>query len=423
MSAAPLQDNAYFDVVIAGGGMVGVSLALLLSEFSANRCRLLVVESFAIDQSAPLTYTPSFDARATALSYGSRQLLEASGLWATLEHHATAIESIHVSQRGRFGSTLMDKAQMHWPALGYVVENQWLGNVLLGALRQRPNVTFLSPAKVSTINCGATTQLQIAGTEQVKNIEAGLVVVADGAQSDLRRKLGIDVQTKTYQQSAIIANVCFRRPHAGRAYERFTAQGPVALLPLSASEAGEPRAALVWSMEPEMAEATVALGDAGFLAALQRQFGHRQGEFTRVGRRDCYPLALVQAQEQARRGVVVMGNAAHSLHPVAGQGFNLALRDCARLAHTVSDALREHRNPGELASLQAYVQQQMQDQQFTTLFSDRLPALFGLDFPPLGVMRDIGLGMLDVLPAAKAAFIQRTAGTFDGSVVGDAHGF
>lgn len=414
-----------YDIVIAGGGMVGASLALQLSHYSQQQLNILVVESFPLpekkssaDKVDPI-YNPSFDARSTALSYSSQLILEPLAVWPLLSQHLTQINHIHISERGHFGSTTLHSELMKWPSLGYVVENAWLGNVLLNTLRQQSRVDFLAPASVAEI-----TPLK-QGVELVVNqggisrsMTAQLAIIADGAHSGLREKLGIDATVTDYQQTALIANVCFRKPHQGFAYERFTDQGPMALLPLTDSEQGEPRAALVWSLPNEQAKHLCDCDSAEFLAELQTRFGHRQGEFIRVGDRFSYPLKLVTAQEQARSGIVVMGNAAHSLHPVAGQGFNLALRDCARLSQLLVAAFQQQQALGELSLLQRYVEQQQFDQQKTIAFSDQLPALFTSQQWPISLLRNIGLGVLDSIPAAKSQFIHHAAGLHDGAALG-----
>ena len=408
-----------YDVIIAGGGMVGVSLALALDQLSGGGLRLLLVEGFAIPdgaQPAPV-YRPSFDARATALSHGSRCILEQLGLWDTLAAHATAITDIHVSERGQFGSVALNAARRGWPALGHVIENAWLGNVLLDALRRRPAITLLSPASVVACAPGpqhASATIEIDGERREHS--AGLIAIADGAESGLRRQLGIGADISDYHQSAIIANVCCRRPHDGFAYERFTDWGPMALLPLADSAEGEARMALVWTMPPERAERLLAATDGVFLNTLQQRFGHRQSQFLRVGQRHGFPLRLISAEEQARRQLVLVGNAAHSLHPVAGQGFNLALRDVLRLAETVAAAHGRGEAVGELPVLQRYLQRQALDQWKTTLFSDRVTALF--EHPRLGGLRRLGLLALDLNPALKNSFIDQTAGYHAGAALG-----
>jgi 2-polyprenyl-6-methoxyphenol 4-hydroxylase len=417
--------NSY-DVVIAGGGMVGASLALQLSQHSGGRLKVLIVESFPIPaadranaQPQPvLGYSPSFDARSTALAYSSRLILEGLGLWPTLCRHIADISSIHVSERGRLGSTTMHHGAVDWPALGYVVENAWLGKVLMASLQQQPNVDFMAPASVVDIKPRRQqVELLINQAGKQHSLTAQLAIIADGANSGLRQQLGIQTRVVDYQQSALIANVSFKKPHRGCAYERFTRQGPMALLPLTDDETGQPRAALVWSLPQQQARELCECEPAIFLVALQQRFGYRQGPFTRLGEHFSYPLQRVEAIEQVRSGMVVMGNAAHSIHPVAGQGFNLALRDCARLSRLLVDAYQQQRPLGDLALLQQYYQQQQFDQRKTIEFSDQLPGLFSRPQLAISLLRNLGLGVLDLMPAAKTQFIYHAAGMHDGAAV------
>lgn len=422
---ASLEAVTDYDVVIAGGGMVGASLALQLCRYSQQQLKLLVVENFA--PPAPrsgqdgqvLHYSPSFDARSTALSYSSRLILDSLGLWPQLSQHVAAINSIHVSDRGNFGSTTLDYQDVGWQALGYVVENAWLGKVLLAELQAQANITFMAPAQVECItprrNSVALTVQQGGASSTVVT---QLAIIADGANSGLRKKLGIEAQVSDYRQSALIANVSFKEPHNGRAYERFTDQGPLALLPLTDDGSRQPRAALVWSLPHQQAAQLSDCDQATFLAALQQRFGHRQGELVRVGERFSFALQLIEAREQVRSGIVIMGNAAHSLHPVAGQGFNLALRDCTRLSRLLVAGLQRGQRLGELALLQQYCDQQYFDQRKTIGFSDQIPALFRREQWAVSLLRGMGLGMLDIVPGAKSQFIYHAAGLHDGAALG-----
>ncbi len=408
-----------YDVVIAGGGMVGASLALALSRYSEGRLSVLLVESFPFPKagSGPV-YRPSFDARSTALSYGSRQILESIGVWGSLSEHLTTIEKIHVSDRGHIGSTLMDAHEQGWPALGYVVENAWLGSVLLDALHSAEGVTCLSPASVAAVvQNGDFAQLTLQACDgDTRGARCRLLAVADGAQSGLRDALGIASHTNDYGQSAVIANVTFEKPHDGIAYERFTDAGPLALLPLSDSEERQPRAALVWTLSPAEAESLMAADEAVFLRTLQERFGYRQGRLLRCGERASFPLQLVEAEEQVRPNVVVVGNAAHALHPVAGQGFNLALRDLVRLAQQVAAA--DVQRIGELPFLRDYLHQQDNDQRATIEFSHQLPNLFAQSNPVFSLGRNLGLLALDVMPGLKQRFVAQAAGLAPGNARG-----
>jgi len=417
-SADSAELGADYDVVIVGGGMVGASLALQLSYHSSSRIKILVVESFpGAANGEPHGYSPSFDARSTALSYGSRKIFEALELWPAIAEHGAAIESIHVSERGGIGSSSLDRDHITWPALGYVVENAWLGQVFLRALQGCHNVDFLAPAVAESIvprRRGADIVVTAAG-EQPYSVHAQLVVIADGANSALRRQLGIDTAVRDYHQSALIANVSLDRPHRGRACERFTDSGPMALLPLTASEGSAHRCALVWTLAPDQAQQLCECDEADFLAQLQHRFGDGQGLFTAVGERSSYPLKLVEAREQVRSGVVIMGNAAHSIHPVAGQGFNLALRDCAALVVQLVEAQQRAEPLGGLALLQRYERQQAFDQQKTIQFSDQVMALFAHRNRGLRLLRGLGLIALDASVGLKKSFIAHAGGLHGGA--------
>ncbi|MAT92575.1 MAG: 2-octaprenyl-6-methoxyphenyl hydroxylase [Halioglobus sp.] len=397
------------DIVIAGGGMVGISLALELSRVLPPEISILLVEGFALPAGGG-DYHPSFDARSTALSYSSRLVYEQMQVWDELQQWLCPIEQIHVSSRGRFGSTLLRAADHGWPALGYVVENAWLGSVLASALARNPRVEVCSPARVVAARAAAAgLSLELEG-EGAQPLQAGLLLVADGARSSLCRQLGVAHSDKPYAQHALVANIVSARPHAGCAFERFTDEGPLALLPLVPAAAAQQRSALVWTLPPERAASLVDCPQQMFLAELQRRFGYRLGRLRQVGERSVYPLSLVQAAEQVRQGVVVMGNAAHALHPVAGQGFNLALRDVVELARVLAAGVAAGRAPGDLGVLQQYRERQRADQQRTIGFSDRVPALFMHNDPVLGLGRDLALAGLDIAPPLKQAFVRHAAG-------------
>lgn len=417
-----------YDVVIAGGGMVGISFALALNYLSNGQLRILVAESFPVpaNTQSPPAYRPSFDARATALAYGSRCIFEHLNIWNALAQHVTAITDIHVSERQRFGSVTLHALQRGWPALGYVVDNAWLGNVLLNELRQHRAIAWLNPAQV--IDCApgeqfATITIEHNGT--AKQFTTALLAIADGAQSGLRDKLRIGAEIVDYGKQAIIANVCTSKSHQGWAYERFTDWGPMALLPRDAApangpHAGESRMALVWTMSNERAEPLLISDDTKFLGLLQQRFGDRQGRFTHIGQRYHYDLKMITAEEQVRRQIVVIGNAAHSLHPVAGQGFNLALRDVQRLAEIVAAASAQGETIGSLTVLGQYQHYQARDQWKTQLFSDRLIALFERPGLLAGGLRHVGLLALDLNIDVKNRFVDHTAGFHPGAALGQA---
>ena len=389
-----------FDITIVGGGMVGISLALLLA--AQQRWKILVVESRVISVENAMEYSASFDARSTALSWSSRSIFQNMGIWHKIEQHAQAISSIHVSDRGHFGLTRLKAEEAGVDALGYVVENSWLGSVLIQQAKQA-DIRVKDDAKIiSIVPKAESMQLTIETEGQQQLINSKLLVVADGADSTCAKKLGISQQRKAYGHSAIIANISLQQAHNKVAYERFTDQGPMALLPLTDFE-NDHRCALVWTQPSEQADGLMASDDSEFLSQLQARFGDRLGKFKRVGERVCYPLALTTSEEQVRRRLVVVGNAAHSLHPVAGQGFNLSLRDLDCLAQCLANQPQQT-DVGELEPLLGYQKQRENDQRNTLIFTDNLTKLFGLSSSAVALGRNSGLLMMDLVPTLRNQF-------------------
>lgn len=416
------KDPVIFDVVIIGGGMVGASLAsALLPAIREQNLKVALIETFALPaDTQQVLYQPSYDDRSTALSYGSRCLLQQLGVWKQLSEHVTPIEHIHVSDKGHFGAARLHASEHGIDALGYVVENAWLGRVLLQQLMESAAVQCISPASVTDIKTSVDAdgqsyqQLTIEHNNSTRLLSARLAVVADGGRSPVGQQLGLETQQSDYQQHAIVANVSAELSHNNVAYERFTAEGPVALLPLHEQAAVQQnRSALVFTVAAEQAERLMAMNEQDFLAELQKRFGYRLGAFKAVGKRDSYPLILQRVKEQVRPGLVVIGNAAHTLHPVAGQGFNLALRGLMALAHTVSEAIAERQNPGDLALLQAYLSRQQGDQDKTIVFTDQLLKLFGSQNALLKKVRGRGLLALEFFNPAKQLFARQAMGLGD----------
>jgi len=383
-------------IAIIGGGLVGASLALALQgQAKARGWTICLIEPFAPGGG----YQPSYDARSTALSYGSQQIYQRLGLWQHIAQRAEPIQQIHVSDRGRFAAARLSALQEGVPALGYVVENAWLGECLWQALD--PDVVgWRSPAEAVRLDALADGYRITLNDES--SLTCDLAILADGGRSGLREQMGIGVRQTPYGQSALIANVSAREAHRGQAFERFTEHGPMALLPLA-----DNRCALVWTRASADAERLLALDDAGFLDELQQAFGYRLGALHQVGARYLYPLTLVEACEQVRPNLVVLGNAAHSLHPIAGQGYNLSLRDTLALAETL---LASAAPLGDFATLQGYLQRQQLDQQLTVGFSDQVTRLFSSTEPLLATGRNLGLLGLDLLPPAKRWFARQAMG-------------
>jgi 2-polyprenyl-6-methoxyphenol 4-hydroxylase len=397
-----------YDVVVVGGGMVGASFALDL----ARRCdnadlKILIVEAIA---SGDLDKQPSFDSRSTALSFGSKTIYEAMGLWSALAETVTPILQIQVSDRGRFGSTQLTHAEQSVAALGYVVENRELGRVLNQSLAASAVIEHSAPATITGLVPRASgMQLTVLNGDYETEVNGSLVVLADGGRSPICKNLGISHKEQDYGQHAIISNIAFELPHQGTAFERFTDAGPLAVLPL-ASFGGLNRGALVWTVATERSADLLGLDDRRFLSGLSNYFGSRLGELTHVGKRFAYPLVLTQAQEQVRPGLVLLGNVAHTLHPVAGQGLNLALRDSAALAQHLESAWRQQRGFGDMAVLQPYLDSQDADQQQSILFTDQMVKMFSNNELMKSSLRKLGLVGLELLPSLRNQFARSAMG-------------
>ena len=389
-----------YDLLIVGGGMVGASLALALA---GRGLRLGVIEAAVPGPDSQ----PSYDDRAIALAYGSRRIFDGLGVWPAIAPSAEAIRRIHVSDRGHFGFTRLDAADQQVPALGYVVTGRELGGALIAAMRARDDIALIAPARLTALrtepDCVVATVRQ---GDETRELSARLLVAADGGNSFVRETLGIPVRRWSYGQSAVIANITPERPHAGVAYERFTDTGPVALLPMR-----EQRCALVWTVADDRVDEVLGHDDAAFLARFQERFGYRLGRFTRVGRRVAYPLSFLRALESVRTRVAVIGNAAHTLHPIAGQGFNLGIRDVAALAEVVSQAQADGTDIGAAETLAAYDRWRRRDQQLVSLATDGLVRLFTNPLGPLRVARNLGMLALDALPFAKQVLTRAAMGT------------
>lgn len=403
------QSQTDFDTCIVGGGMVGASLAIALADIGQ---RVAVIEAHPPGRPGQ----PSFDDRATALSNGSRRVFEALGVWPALAAHSTPIRRIHVSDKGRFGISRIDAREEGVAALGFMVRNRHIGAALMARLEQLPGIKMFAPATVgSLVTEKEAVRLSIESdgkTKQGKALRSGLLIAADGARSSVRKLLDIGSEHRSYQQLAIIANISTERDLEGVAFERFTENGPLAVLPMSDEDApgSGGRATIVWSLDTDEGERLLSEDEHSFLMQLQAQFGYRLGRILKVGHRVSYPLALVQSEEQVRERVVVIGNAAHSLHPVAGQGFNLSLRDVAALAETVAEALAAGEDFGSLDVLQRYADWRIRDQRDVVRFSDGLIKIFGSSNPIARMGRNFGLVALELLPGAKNVLARQTMG-------------
>lgn len=387
-----------WDVIIVGGGMVGASLALALQPL---QLKVALIEAVAFGSRSQ----PAYDDRSVALSYGSSRIYQGMGIWKELQAKLAPIKQIHVSDRGYFGATRLSAEQEAVPALGYVVESRVLGQVLFNALTGS-QLEIISPATVYELEQQADyVEVKLERQGVVESLQAKLLVIADGAKSPLREQLGIAVKQRDYQQTAIIANVSTDQPVQGIAYERFTSSGPLALLPMT-----EERYSLVWTHKTSEVEASLSLSDAEFLQKLQQTFGYRQGRFIKAGKRSSYPLSLIKSAAEVQGRAVLIGNASHTLHPVAGQGLNLALRDVASLSDLLAMQAQQHHDCGSAAMLARYQAARQADYKSVLGYTDSLVRLFSNDFPPLGHARASGLLAVDRIAPLRKLLTQQSMG-------------
>ena len=400
------------DIAVVGGGMVGASLAAALAPLGL---RVALVEAVPHDSLAQ----PSFDERTTALSNGSRRILETLGVWSAIEAQATPIRKIHVSDQGRFGFARIDAADQGLAAMGYVVPNRTLGRALWPILEASPNILIHCPATVERVNTGSgnggggTVELRIAQSGAAQSIEAKLVVAADGVHSAVRSAFGVEARSLDYDQTAVITTVLPQRFHEHVAYERFTDSGPLALLPLA-----EGRCTLVLTLARSAAESAMAWSEQEFLAEVQRRFGFRLGRFLQAGRRVPYPLSLTRALRTSAERCVIVGNAAQGLHPVAGMGFNLGLRDVATLAELIAERRHETSfDAGAPSLLAQYDAWRAADRAGVIAFTDGLVRMFASPLHAVRRLRNFGLLAFDLFPPAKAALSRLSTGAGSGTRV------
>jgi 2-octaprenyl-6-methoxyphenol hydroxylase len=408
-----------YDIAIIGGGMVGASLGVALAPLGLD---VAIIEAVAHDSALQ----PSFDERTTALSNGSRRILETLGTWPKVAGAASAIRKIHISDQGRFGFARIEAAEQGLEALGYVVPNRVLGAALWSQLQgpagqggaplgAGPRSTdarvaaprLYCPAQVTRVTPRTEeVELQIDTAQGTSRIAAKLVVAADGINSAVRSALGVAAESRDYHQTAVITTVLPKNFHEHVAFERFTSDGPLALLPLD-----DGRCTLVLTLRSEAVAAAMAWSDEQFLAELQRRFGFRLGRFLKVGRRFAYPLSLSRADATSAARCAIIGNAAQGLHPVAGMGFNLGLRDVASLAELIAEhCARQPFDAGARPLLDAYDAWRAKDRAGVIAFTDGLIRVFSNPLGSVRALRNMGLLAFDLLPPAKAALSRLSAG-------------
>jgi 2-octaprenyl-6-methoxyphenol hydroxylase len=390
-----------FDLAIAGGGLVGASLALALAPLGL---RIALLEAVAPGQG---DVHPSFDERTTALANGTIRAFRTLGVWSGMQREAAPIRRIHVSEQGRFGSARIDAAEQGLEALGYVVPNRVIGAALWEGLSRQPAVRVIAPARVlgSDLAEGSRTlHYEVDGVAH--SLSARLLVAADGIRSVIRDQSGIGAEHIEYDQVALTAVLVAQRFHDHVAYERFTEEGPIAILPLTDGRCG-----MVWTRKPAEVQRLLEMPDEEFLREFQAAFGFRLGRFLRVGQRASYNLTLSRAENHIAPRIAVVGAAAQGLHPIAGQGFNLGVRDAVSLAEVIADQREAGvTDPGDPRILQEYAAWRSTDRRRIVQFTDGLVRLFAT---PLGVMRSlrsIGLLAFDVFPPAKSAMARLSVG-------------
>lgn len=384
-----------YDVVIVGGGLIGGSLACALR---GTGLAVALVEAAAPET----TVQPSYDERVIALSWGSRRILGAIGLWPAVAPEAEPILHIQVSERGSLAFARLDHTESGVPALGYVAAARALGAAIRPALGDA-GLDLLCPARLTGLRVeGAWATVRVEAPDGPRELRTRLVVAADGGDSMVRRCLGISATERAYGQDAVITTVTPDRPLKGSAYERFTDSGPLAMLPMTGG-----RWSVVWTCRDTETAGLLALSDDAFLAGLQARFGFRLGRLTRAAPRRAYPLRLVLVSETVHPRLVLIGNAAHTLHPVAGQGFNLGLRDVAALAEVLAIAAARGIDPGAPAVLADYLRWRGDDQAATARLTDTLVRLFVPPWFLLRHARGAGLLGLDLLPPARRLLAHR----------------
>ncbi|PCI18572.1 MAG: 2-octaprenyl-6-methoxyphenyl hydroxylase [Piscirickettsiaceae bacterium] len=384
-----------YDVIIIGGGMVGGSLALALSR---SALRVAIVEAKHVAEKK----SDSAGKRAIALSWGSRCLLEQLNVWQQLNDVAMPIRHIHVSDRGHFGKTRLSAKAQQVDALGYVVEASQIEMVVTDCIASA-DIDMLCPAMLTdyvTSQHGVDVTIELNG--KAKTLSCKVLVGSDGGLSKVRQLGSFELKEYAYDQQAITALIKVESDVQDVAYERFTSEGPIAMLPHF-----DGLYSLVWTMPSALAQTVMGLSEDEFLNRLQLRFGQWLGGLELSGSRQTFPLSLSYVADNIAERVVLIGNAAHQLHPVAGQGFNLGLRDAAMLADVF---MSQQQDVGANAVLDTYAQRRKTDQSLITGFTDNIIKLFSTDNTLFSVVRNSGLLMLDKVPVLKNQFARQSMG-------------
>ena len=387
-----------YDLLIVGGGLAGNCLALALKNTSL---RIAIIEANTREQ---LQDSPAGD-RALALASGTVMMLEKLDSWQGISHAATPIKHIHVSDRGHFGKTRLSAQKEQVEALGYVISARDIETYVADQVL-KAGIELISPARVTGLMSGdKEICVSLKQGNDALNLSARLLVGADGGLSSVRQLLNIGQHTTEYGQTAIVTTLQSSLPHKNTAYERFTASGPLALLPIARNQC-----AVVWTRSTEEANALMLGSEVDFLAELQQCFGFKLGELSLSAPRRAFPLYLIRAETMITGRAVIIGNAAHQLHPVAGQGFNLGLRDVVQLAERLIKQSSLNSDIGEANFLNEYAISRKQDHDRTIGFTDAVVKIFSNEWLALALARNIGLTLLDHIPVAKTLLTRHAMG-------------
>jgi len=390
------MSKPHFDLIIVGGGLVGASLACALCN---TNLRIAVIEKHSFnDQSQP-----SFDERTIALTWASRLIFESLGVWKDIKTEAGAIKSIHISDRGHFGTTRLNTAHVGTEALGYVVPTRKIGAVLYDKLKRSANIEIICPDEVS--DSKSSPSEIICETLNGRRIHGKLAILADGGRSDIGKQNNLFNDVEKYSQQALISIVESDRISEQTAYERFTEHGPLALLPMT-----DNRYALAWTLPSIEAARLMSSTDIEFLSELQSAFGDRVGTFIRTGLRAVYPLSLGHLEKIHQNRMLAIGNAAHIVHPVAGQGFNLGLRDVAEFVDYMESCVELSEDPGENINLEKYSAQRQKQVNRVVRFTDGLITMFTANSHGVSLARNIGLNAIDMSTQSKRFLLKKTMG-------------
>ncbi len=401
------------DVAIVGGGMVGMTLAAALGSAGLSVA--------IVDAEVPAAMTAAaFDGRSSAIAFGSQQVLAGIGAWAAMAAEAQPILDIRVSDGTATGG--VSRLFLHYdhrdlaagsgvgkdaPPLGFIVENRVIRRALLRRLAELPNVTHAAPARVVGVERRA--DAAVLHLDDGRSVSSRLVVAADGRNSPVRAAAGIRTTEWAYAQTGIVCTVAHEKPHGGVAHEHFLPAGPFAMLPM-VDDVGVHRSSIVWTERRDLAPAMMALDDAAFAAEIERRFGPSLGRLRPIGGRFAYPLTLVHAERYVDHRLALLGDAAHAIHPIAGQGLNLGLRDVAALAETIVDAQRLGLDIGDGLALERYQRWRRFDNLVLMAVTDGMNRLFSNDIAPVRLARDLGMAAVNRLPPLKRLFMRHAMG-------------